>query len=208
MKLVAEVGCNWNGNMETAQALIKEAKASHFDAVKFTVFNKKHWGKYPQYPTLKSNTLTKGTIPEVYAMCKKEQIEFFATPCFPMAVGWLDPYVKRFKIRYADRWDIPLYNKIAKTHKPAYVSGRRTWMEGWQSLYCVPKYPTLPHEIDWGVIEFFDGYSCHCTSPVALTAALKLKLDVYEFHMVLYHSEEWIDNMVSFDFKEFEGILH
>jgi len=206
--LVAEIAANWNGSYALAGSLIQKAKDTGFDAVKFACFDHTHWDKFPQFPDLRLNNLTQNDMPVIDDICREVGIEWFATPCYPDAVEWLKPWVKRYKIRYADRNNSKIINAVRKTRKPCFISGRKIiGYLNWSSVYCIPKYPTQYKEIDFKTMRIWDGYSNHCPKPQAFSRALKLDLEVYEIHMVLFHSKIFIDDMVSYDFKQVKRIL-
>jgi len=206
--LVAELGCNWNGNYAVAYELMRASKEVGFNAVKFAVFDKSHWSNYPQFPTLESNALDKNNIRVLSGMAKELGIEFFATPCYREAVKMLNPYVKRFKIRFADRWNLPIRLEIMATKKPCIISGAHPIMpENWMGVYCIPKYPTPTKDLNFSEMRKFDGFSSHSPQPFIMKYALRENLKYYEIHMVLNHSSEWIDDKVSFDFKQIKRIF-
>jgi len=207
MFLVAELGCNWNGNYAVAYDLIRRSKDAGFDAVKFAVFNKDHWGKSQTPEKLRSNTLTETSLRHIYGICKNIEIEFFATPCYPEAVEMLNPYVKRFKIRYKDRFNNRILNRILETKKSCIISGRHYRNPDFWSVYCIPDYPTNPDQVDFREMKNWHGFSSHSPEPFILKSALRIGLKYYEIHMVLDHSREWIDEKVSLDFKQVKRIF-
>ncbi len=175
------------------------SKEVGFDAVKLQAFNEKAWNNWPQYPNLRYNSVNKENIGTIDTIAKLNQIEWFCTPCYPEAVEFLDPYVKRYKIRHADKDDYYIHRAIVKSGKPFYTSGK--------DIYCVPKYPTDWKDIDLVELRKSKGYSCHCKNIASLDFALSLKLEYYEIHMVLYHSKDFVDDNVSYTYEEIKSIL-
>ena len=137
--LIAEISCNHNGSINNAKNLIKLAKKSNADAVKFQTYT-------PDTITLKSNKkdfkinsgLWKGKtlwdlynkaqtpfnwFPKLFETAKKNKIDCFSSPFDETAVDLLEslgcPFYKlaSFEINH-----IPLIKKIAKTKKPIIIS--------------------------------------------------------------------------------------
>lgn len=137
--LIAEISCNHNGSINNAKKLIKLAKKSNADAVKFQTYT-------PDTITLKSNKkdfkinsgLWKGKtlwdlynkaqtpfnwFPKLFETAKKNKIDCFSSPFDETAVDLLEslgcPFYKlaSFEINH-----IPLIKKIAKTKKPIIIS--------------------------------------------------------------------------------------
>ena len=100
--LVAEIGVNWDGNIELASNMMQSAKNIGFDAVKFQSFNESIIGEHPEKNRLLKSSITKYNIEYIATAAHSVGIEWFCTPMFPEAVDLLDPYVSRFKIRVPD----------------------------------------------------------------------------------------------------------
>ena len=130
--LVAEIGVNWDGNIELASNMMQSAKNIGFDAVKFQSFNESIIGEHPEKNRLLKSSITKYNIEYIAAAAKSVGIEWFCTPMFPEAVDLLDPYVSRFKIRVADGKPLlqnktsELLEKIFETNKEVIVSSQST----------------------------------------------------------------------------------
>ena len=191
---VAEIGCSWNGDFGLLDNLMNKSKEAGFNAVKLQAFNEKHWKNWPQYPKLKDNAVTEDNVWIINQIAIDNKIEWFATPCYPEAVEWLNPYVNRFKIRYADNKNKELIDYCYRTGKPVIISGI--------DIYCIPKYPTQPEDIDFKDMANKLGYSNHCKDWPTVHSALSLGLEYYEIHMVLYHSKQFVDDNVSYTFEE------
>jgi len=135
------------------------------------------------------------------------------------AVELINKYVKKFKIRQSD--GIPIVNNqktklldaILKTDKNIIISSEISPKKSnlynnnqvsW--LYCVPKYPCKVEEIDFSYLNDFDGYSNHCQDILVPSIAASLGSKMIEIHVTNDKSKNFIDNPVSFDFKEVEEI--
>ena len=100
--LVAELGVNWNGDFELVQKMMLNAKTLGCNAVKFQAFNETILGNHPQLPLLMKSTITEENIKRIDQIANDIGIEWFCTPMYPEAVSFLNPFVKRFKIRELD----------------------------------------------------------------------------------------------------------
>jgi sialic acid synthase SpsE len=164
--VIAECGVNWR-NLSEADEMIKAAAEDGADAAKFQCYD---WHQIPiltpRYEEICKIALTEPDIRYLYWRCQQHGIEFMCTPMYPEAVEMLDPYVKRWKVRYADRIS-PILAACYRTGKIVLVSEDtpRPSIKSNKSglircLYCVPEYPPkfTPNYDD---LIGFDGYSCH-----------------------------------------------
>ena len=69
-------------------------------------------------------------------------------------------------------------------------------------LYCVPKYPCELEDLDFKNLKDFDGFSNHCPKIIApVSAAIFQDIQIIEIHVTLDKSKDFVDNNVSFDFR-------
>ena len=129
VRVIAEIGVNWR-NLDEADKMIKEAANAGADIAKFQVYECKG---FPIGSQLYNIALTQRDIAYLFYRCCSHGIEFLATPMYPAAVGMLDPFVERWKIRYMDRNNKEIIDLCSATGKPMLVSGK--------NMYCVPEYP-------------------------------------------------------------------
>jgi len=217
--VIAEIGINWDGQIELAKTMIKNAKRSGCDAVKFQAFNNEIIGDHPEKERLLKSSISDSNIKEITSYAKKNEIEWLCTPMYVDAVELINKYVKKFKIRQSD--GIPIVNNqktklldaILKTDKNIIISSEISPKKSnlynnnqvsW--LYCVPKYPCKVEEIDFSYLNDFDGYSNHCQDILVPSIAASLGSKMIEIHVTNDKSKNFIDNPVSFDFKEVEEI--
>src|SRR5512133_2102742 len=114
--IIAECGVNWR-DLVDADDMIREAARAGADAVKFQAYKPMfiNYGDtvfrsdgsiapgYPHHPRADELTriaLDESTIRYLYWRCQQHGVEFMATPFYPEAVNLLNPYVKRWKVRY------------------------------------------------------------------------------------------------------------
>jgi sialic acid synthase SpsE len=139
---------------------------------------------------------------------------------YPEAITFLDPFVKRYKIRESDGRILmensisPLIKRVLDTGKEVIVSVNENPTKSkfyknqkikW--LYCVPKYPCNLEEIDFKEIKNFDGYSNHCDNIIAPLTASILGADILEIHVTADKNMDFIDNPVSFDLSETKKLI-
>jgi hypothetical protein len=134
----------------------------------------------------------------LYWRCRAAGVELMVTPMYSAAVPMLDPYVKRWKIRYKDRENEAILGPCRATGKPMLISGK--------NLCCQPEYP--PKE--WPIPSDFNktiGYSCHIPSievPIEVTNGYN-HVQFLEVHVKRDHYPDNycpIDNAVSITMSE------
>ncbi len=218
--VVAEIGVNWDGDFELVKEMMKHAKKSSCNAVKFQAYDENIVKDHPQKTRLMKSAISKNNIDTINDFAKSVGIEWFCTPMYPYAVELLDPYVNRFKMRELDGRNLlegktsELFQKILETKKELMVSSQKSPLGTkygnhpqikW--LYCIPKYPCDVNDLDFSVMKDFDGYSNHCPHFIApLTAATK-GAKIIEVHITSDKSKDFLDNNVSFDYDELKNVL-
>lgn len=218
--VVAEIGVNWDGDIELAQDMMIHAKNSGCNAVKFQAFNSDILGAHPQKQRLLRASISKDNIESINTIARSVKIEWFCTPMYEAAVSMLDPFVNRFKIRHSDGTSLlqnkstKLFEKIIKTGKEIVVSVNENPKdckyydyEKIKWLYVIPKYPCDAKDIDFSNITDYDGYSNHYPHVIApLTAAIK-GAKIIEVHITSDKSKDFVDNPVSINYTELENLV-
>lgn len=189
--VIAECGVNWR-DLVDADQMIKAAAEAGADAVKFQAYQPKFFGSYgipdlsyegylfhPRAEELNQIALDKSTVRYLYWRCQQHGIEFVCTPMYPGAVAMLDPYVKRWKVRYADRENETILASCRATGKPMLISGT--------NLLCSPEYPPSNEPLCG---KGFTGFSCHFPNvDKAARAATIPEFQYLEVHVRLDHYE-------------------
>jgi len=218
--VVAEIGVNWDGNFELAKEMMQNAKKAGCNAVKFQAYREEVVKGHSEYLRLVEAAISPKNVEMINKLAESVGIEWFCTPMYPEAVDFLDPYVKKFKIRVHDgkplfeNKDSELISRVIKTGKQVIISSqispRNTkYFDNQQIswLYCVPKYPCDFKDLDFRDIRDFDGYSNHCPHFLAPLTAVSLGAKIIEIHMTSDKSKNFIDNNVSFDYRELTNLV-
>ena len=218
--LIAEIGVNWDGDFVLVEQMIRKAKEFGFNAVKFQAYNLEIVKEHPESSRLMKSTITKENIAKIDELAKKNGIEWFCTPMYLDAVDFVDPYVKRFKIRFSEGSKFvennsnELVEKILGKNKETIISSEKTPEKCNQYenpkikwLYCVPKYPCSISDFNFSDLGLFNGFSNHCPKIIAPITASILGAEIIEIHVTSDKSKDFIDNPVSFDYEEQKIIL-
>ena len=218
--VIAEIGVNWDGNFSLVKEMMKKAKEIGCDAVKFQAYNENILGDHPQKKRLLKSAISTDNIEQINSISKEIDIEWMCTPMYTEAVDFLDPYVKRFKIRTFDGKALvnnnstELIERILQTNKEIIVSSETSPKNSefynhplikW--LYCVPKYPCSLSDLDFNNFDDFQGYSNHCRNIIAPLFSVIRGGEILEIHVTNDQSKDYVDNSVSFDFKELKELL-
>jgi N-acetylneuraminate synthase len=134
--LIAEIGINHNGNLKIAKQLIKNAKVSGFNAVKFQkrsidiVYDKKTLDTFRESPwgtTTRQQKLglefEKFEYDEIDRYCKEIRIDWFASAWDKKSLEFLDKYDLNYhKIASAMIIDLNFLQEVAKRKKYTFIS--------------------------------------------------------------------------------------
>lgn len=132
--IVAEAGCNHEGDLETAKKIIISAAKAGADAIKFQSFTKESLfaeKTYTKILKLKEDALNQVNnivfknewYKELIDLAKKNNIIFFSTPFSVQAVDILEEYnVPLYKIASCDSNNVQLLRRLSKTKKPVILS--------------------------------------------------------------------------------------
>ena len=218
--VTAEIGMNWDGDFGLIEKMMNDAKDTGFDAVKLQSFDEKIISEHPEKTRLLKSSVTRNNIEQINTISKKIDIEWYCTPMYPDAIDFLDPFVKRYKIRYNDSLPLhenrmtPLITKALETGKQVIISTQKNpkQLELYSNnnvkwLYVVPKYPCSIDELDFLNLNDFDGFSNHCRHFLAPLSAVILGAKMIEIHVTSNKDKDFIDNPVSFDTSETEKLI-
>jgi N-acetylneuraminate synthase len=170
--LIAEVGVNHGGDIQTAIELIRAAKRGGADAVKFQTYKAEliaakespaYWDTSEEVTTnqfdlfKKYDSFNQEDYIHLFNECQKIGIDFASTPFDLESVDWLDTLVPFFKIASADITNFPLIRAIASKNKPILLSTGASTVQEIEAtlseiaritsapvilLHCILNYPT------------------------------------------------------------------
>jgi len=179
--IIAEIGVNHEGNMETAKRLVDEAKEGGADAVKFQSYKAEtlaskdspsYWDTNEE-PTTSQYELFKkhdgfwiDEMKELKAYCDKVNIEFMSTPFDIESANFLNDLMDVYKISSSDLTNKPFIEYICQFNKPIILSTGASsiyeiqeavsWIEKYGNplslLHCVLNYPTPDKNANLGMI--------------------------------------------------------
>lgn len=180
--IIAEIGVNHEGSMETAKRLIDEAAQSGAHAAKFQTYkadkiaskNSPAYWDLEKEPTKSQHALFKKydsfeqkDYEELAEYCVQRGVHFLSTPFDLHAVDFLKPLVPAFKIASADITNVPLIRKCSESGKPLIMSvgaatlpeiefalntARRAGAKDIALLHCVLNYPTKEEDANLSAI--------------------------------------------------------
>ena len=179
--VIAEIGVNHEGSMQTAKRLVDEAKEAGADAVKFQSYKAEtlaskdspsYWDTTKE-PTTSQYELFKkhdgfwiDEMKELKKYCDKIDIEFMSTPFDIESANFLDDLMDVYKISSSDLTNKPFIEYICKFKKPIILSTGASslheiqeavsWIEKYGNplslLHCVLNYPTPDKNANLGMI--------------------------------------------------------
>lgn len=193
IQFIAEIGKNFidvkeelsvEENLNKAIALVKAAKASGANAVKFqthvlrdeilnTKFVSPHFNSADRYSWIKRNeeaTPFKEFWVPLKQYCEYEKIEFFSTPMSVAAAELLQKLnVLTWKVGSGDTTDLPLLKFLCSTKKPIIISSGMVSLKELEFivnymnklgsnpaiLYCVSEYPCPAERLNLSTIKYF-----------------------------------------------------
>lgn len=135
--VIAEIGVNHEGSMETAKRLIELAKDGGADAAKFQTYKAEtlaakdspaYWDTSKEPTTSqfrlfkKHDTFGDSDYLALADHCKKIGIDFLSTPFDAQAIDFLDPLMPFYKIASADLTNTPMLRHVGSKNKPVMMS--------------------------------------------------------------------------------------
>lgn len=194
IKIIAEIGSNWEGDIELGKLHIKSAKESGASFVKFQMWRAKdlYNESHPNWKEITRAELTQSAAKELKNFADKIDVGFFCSVFYPEAVDFLESLgVPIYKIAsrtstLKDKFAFETIQRVASTEKPVFIStgeggDRKKITEQfvnnkYQFTYCVSKYPTVDNEINWNEImkyNFFSDHTLGITIPIAYATLKK-----------------------------------
>ena len=209
-----------------AVAMMAEAKSAGADGVKFQIYNHANLCKAyssdevertPKYDELMGIKIGEAQMKSLKDQADKIGIEIFATPMYLEAVEMLERIgVKRYKVRYADRYNRKLIEAVQATGKPIFISCGWNFLvdksqivannkDQFTLMYCIPEYPPDLTQFKNSPKNYtnilFKGYSNHYPSIIPPLMAVSRGAEVIEVHVKLDGTHP-IDDAVSIDMTQ------
>lgn len=232
--IIAEIGTNHNQKLSQAKKLIKIAKSSGADAVKFQLLNFKEQYDEKSYNNHFKNNFQKiefnnDWINLLIKFCEEKKILFFASPTYDKAAEILLKKTKIVKIASPQfATDDLLTKKIIKSKKTCIVSnGLLTLQQTIKKisyyrklnqniilLHCISRYPTKIKELNLNCIKFLKkrlnlpiGFSDHTISLDIPAIAVALGAQVIEKHITLSRNLTGPDHKFALEPHEFKQMV-
>jgi N,N'-diacetyllegionaminate synthase len=208
--IIAEIGTNHNGDLDTAFRLVETAADCGADIVKFQSFlvddllaeDDGHRER------LRQLEMPRDWYPALMEKCRQCEVIFLSTATNDTTIGWMEDLgVAGYKLASCNITHQPLLDRLVSIGKPVVVSAGFASMEDLQQLndrltnlgfsdfallHCVSKYPTPADELHLGNIaelrRRFDcpvGFSDHSLGPFMPVAAVALGATIIEKHLTL-----------------------
>lgn len=211
--IIAEIGSNHNNNFHLLEKLIKIAKKSGCDAVKFQLFKAKNLvsKNTKAYKILKNLELSNNWIPRIRRLCTKYKILFACSPFDENAVEILkknkcdiikiaSPEIKNlYLIKKAANAKIPLVISTGDSDKKIIARSLKIIKKSSIQpssvayLHCTSEYPTKINNVNLNMLKFLTnylkkysiGFSDHSLGIDNSVAAVALGACIIEKHITL-----------------------
>lgn len=182
--IIAEIGNNHEGSIVNAKKMIKLAKKSGADAVKFQTMRPNKFidaNDTIRIKQLKKFEFTNKQFINLKKYCDKLKIIFLSTPFDLESVDDLKPLVPLFKISSGDNNYFELIEKVLETQKPLIISTglnnkndtdllfkfikkknkfKTNFIDQIAFLHCVSNYPTSLYDASIENINYLKKYKC------------------------------------------------
>jgi len=188
VRIIADVGCNYIGDIEIGKRLIDEIHDTGCDLIKFQwwVADELYDKSHPYWDVIKKSEMSYEMAEELMAHADKIGTEVFFSVFSPDIVDLTEMLgVKRYKIAARSAFDKELVKKVTNTGKPVTISLSNQCPSLYRCshpsyktklLYCISSYPTTLKEINLGHFAnlYFDGFSDHTTGITASIVAVSI----------------------------------
>ena len=228
--IIAEIGINHNGDINTAFELIDKAKWAGSSAVKFQTYitEKRVSQDSPIFDILKACELSFAQQKELFEYANSKDIIAFSTPFDSESVEFLAEINSPcYKVASFDLVNTPLLMDIAKQKRPVIISRGMANMEEIDIamnilkniptvlLHCISAYPVPNHSsLNLSTIAALKeryhsliGYSDHTLDIEASQFAVACGAKVIEKHFTLSQSMEGPDHLISSEPKQLKKLI-
>ena len=229
-RIIAEIGSNWEGNLNIAKKIISECKLAGADAVKFQMWRAKdlYSETHPEWSTIKKSELTFSKAKKIKKISDDLKIEFICSAFYPEAVTFLESInSKTYKVAsrtclLKDPFAVETLQHKASTKKHIIISMgmggnkekiKKIFLKNKVTFcYCISDYPLNFNKINWKKAINFDGFSDHTmgiTAPILFATLKKQKKSkqiIIEKHVKLKNSKG-PDASTSIDIKQLSDLV-
>lgn len=230
--VIAEIGINHNGDLETAKKLIDMAKWAGVSAVKLQTYitEKRVYRNSPIFDILKQCELSFSQQKELFKYSTNQGIMSFSTPFDAESVDFLASInIPCYKIASFDLVNAQLIKKITAKGKPVIISrGMANQQEidkavdiakssnvDFIILHCISAYPVTSHaSLNLKTIQALKeryhcpvGFSDHTIGIEASKYAVVCGASVIEKHFTLSRQSEGPDHVISTEPAEMKEMI-
>lgn len=219
MRIVAELGINTNGSLDTALRMVEAAAEAGADGIKVQAYDVQDFlpRHHKDWWLFEENRLQWTDLPRLQDEVVALGMEFGATPTSlngvqflkDLGVDWLKNG-SDFLLRH------DLIHAMIDTGIETWVAtGMATWNEvnaipeGAKLMACTSVYPCPDEEANLRRIyrRRVRGYSDHTTGTTAAVVACAYRAEMYECHFTLSHDMDGPDHAFSRDPAELKAIV-
>ena len=230
--VIAEIGSNFNQNLDTAKRLIDVAVDAKANAVKFQLFRANFL--YPNggelYDIFKSIELNPDWVPLLEKHAREQGIHFIASAFDIASIDVLESVkVPAHKIASSETTNLGFVHYVASTGKPVVISTGMCDMVDVEEavnvclgagndqvmlLQCGALYPLPPEQANLRVIPSFAarfhcpvGFSDHTLGQAAAATAVGLGATVFEKHFTLDRAAAGPDHFYALEPQELKSYV-
>jgi len=230
--IIAEAGINHNGSLKLAKKLVRAAKDTGADAIKFQTFKASDIAtqKSKFFKIYKKVELDDSDFGEISDCAKTNSIIFFSTPVNESAIDLLSKLkVPAFKIGSGNLTNIPVIKHAASKHKPMIISTGMANVNEVQLavntvkkqknnkiilMHSVSSYPTPINDVNLSVIENLQskfsypiGYSDNGSNDLVSLVSVAMGAKIIEKHFTLSKKLKGSDHFMSADPPQLKKII-
>ncbi|WP_440650532.1 N-acetylneuraminate synthase family protein [Candidatus Pelagibacter sp. HIMB1495] len=229
---IAEIGSNFNQDLNTGYELIKKAKMCGADAVKFQLFKAKKL--YPNnrkmFRLFKSIELSENYFHKFYNYAKKLDLDVSASTFDLRSAKYLSKFKIDFhKIASSELTNYKLIEYLSKSNLPILLSTGMSDIEDIKNavkicennknlniviMQCGSDYPLKHKDVNLNTLktfrshfQYFLGFSDHTLSDVAGIASVSFGSTVFEKHITLSKKSEGPDHFFAMEPEEFKDYI-
>lgn len=231
--IIAEIGSNFNQNIEVGYEMILKAKKSGADAVKFQLF--KASTLYPKdkkmFKIFKSIELTHKIFSKFYLFAKKINIDVSASVFDIKSAKFLSSFnIPFFKIASSEIANFELIDYLSKKNKPMILSTGMSELKDVKHavkiceknknydisiLQCNSLYPLPLHKSNLNTLETFRknfpyqiGFSDHTLDDIAAITSVGKGAIIFEKHITLDKKMDGPDHFYALEIEQFKQYVN